>query len=134
MAMCLLVQWIYGEDRTIGYVERVSGIDGRRIVDLIAGSAPSDEEVAALSDLTGIPADDLTGPGAGEWANPDPLRCYTIAEAAALLGVSVDVVRAEIRSGDLECVVFGSRAYRIPRWALEQRLARPGRGRDARRS
>ena len=135
MAMHSLILWIYEEDRTIGYVGRMSGIDGRRVVDLVAGIAPTGDEVTALSQLTGISADDLTGPGgAAEWAPADPLHCYTIAEAAKLLGVSVDVVRAEIRSGALAHVVFGSRAYRIPRSALEERLARPGRGGEARRS
>ena len=87
---------------------------------------------SALSALTGIPAEDLqrSGPDRGSAADLDPLRCYTVAEVAALMGVSADTVRAEMKSGTLEHVVIGARAHRIPRAALERRLTTPERARD----
>ena len=46
-----------------------------------------------------------------------------MADAAALLGISEDTVRKEIRANHLRHVVLAERALRIPRWAIESRLA-----------
>ena len=133
MSVKNLLYWMRDEDRSIGYVAHRSGIDAGRVIDLIAGAAPTDDEVAALSVLTGVPADELRGrdPDRAQGGDAfDPLRCYTVAGAAALMGVSPDTVRGEIKSGDLAHVVIGARAHRIPRWALEQRLLLPEKARD----
>jgi excisionase family DNA binding protein len=48
----------------------------------------------------------------------------TVREAAALLGVSIYVVKARIRAGQLRAVrPKGSKAYVIPRGAVEAFLA-----------
>ena len=125
MSVKSLLNWMHREERTVGYVARRSGIDPGRLIDLIAGSTPTDEEVAALATTTGISAAELRGLGphrtpSGE--SLDPLRCYNVAEAAAIMNVNPDTVRAEMRDGVLEHVVIGTRAQRIPRWALVRRL------------
>ncbi len=133
MSVETLLAWMHTEDRTIQYVASRSGIDPVRLIKLIAGASPTDDELVALSALAGIPAEDLRGRGsdrASDGDRLDPLRCYTVAEVAALMGVSADTVRAEMKSGTLEHVVVGARAHRIPRAALERRLTTPERGRD----
>ena len=125
MSVKKLLCWMNDEEHSIGYVARRSGIDASRVIDLIAGAAPTDDEVSALAALTGAAADELWGHGpdcgpGGETL--DPLHCYTVAEAAAIMHVSQDTVRAELKDGTLEHVVIGARAHRIPRWALERRL------------
>ena len=133
MPMKSLVQWMHEEERTVSYVAGRSGIDSGRVIDLIAGAALTDEEVVALARLTGIPADELRGhvPDRAVGGDAlDPLRCYTVAEAAAIMGVSQDTVRAEMKDGVLEHVVIGARVQRIPRWALERRLMGPKGDRD----
>lgn len=124
-----LLVWMHDHDRTIGYVASRSGIDGVRVLDLLAGDGASDDELSALSTLTGMPLQDLQPQGAGG-DHFDPLRCYTVGEVAELMGVSADTVRAELRAGSLEHVVIGARVHRIPRWALEQRLGQPEGGRS----
>ena len=133
MSVMTLLYWMHTEERTVGYVARRSGIDPGRLIDLIAGSAPTDEEVAALATATGISAAELRGHDpdctpSGECL--DPLHCYTVAEAAAIMHVSTDTVRAEMREGILEHVVIGAKAQRIPRWALERRLMGQKGGHD----
>ena len=133
MSVRTLLGWMHKEERTVGYVARRSSIDPGRFIDLIVGTAPTDDEVAALVTATGISAAELRGHDpdctpSGECL--DPLRCYTVAEAAAIMHVSTDTVRAEMRDGVLEHVVIGTRARRIPRWALERRLMGQKGGHD----
>ena len=133
MSIRSLLGWMHKEERTVGYVARRSGIDPGRLLDLFAGSAPTDEEVAALVELAGIQAEDLRGEDPDRTQreeSADPLRCYTVAEAAAIMHVSTDTVRAEMRDRALEHVVIGARARRIPRWALERRLMGQKGGHD----
>ena len=120
-----LLTWMSKEERTVGYVSRTAGIASERLIDLLAAAvAPTDDELDALATATGLPADDLRGDAevTGDLAT-DPLRCYTVAEAASILQVSQDTVRKEIRSRLLHHVVLGERALRIPRYAIEDRLA-----------
>ena len=134
MSMAQVLGWMHDHDRTIGYVASRSGIVADRVIGLLAVAAPTDDEAAAVSELTGIPAEDLqrSGPDRGSAADLDPLRCYKVAEVAALLSVSADTVRTEIKSGALGSLIFGARAHRIPRAALERRLTTPERARDGR--
>ena len=133
MSITRLLHWMQDEDRSVAYLARKSEIDAGRLIDVIAGSAPTDEEVAALATSTGISTAELRGHDpdctpSGECL--DPLRCYTVAEAAAIMHVSTDTVRAEMREGILEHVVIGAKAQRIPRWALERRLMGQKGGHD----
>lgn len=51
---------------------------------------------------------------------------YTAEEAAVILGVSHQTVGRMVRRGDLPQVDFGSsRVIRIPRWAIDERVAPP---------
>ena len=122
MSMRTVLTWMHEEDRTVAYLARQTGIEPGRLIDVMADTEPTDDEVTALSEAIGIPAGDLRG---GEHTDADlfdPLRCYTVAETAAIMGVSQDTVRSEMRDGTLEHVVIGARSHRIPRWALERRL------------
>ena len=133
MSIRSLLGWMHKEERTVGYVARRSGIDPGRLIDLFAGSTPTDEEVAALVELAGIQAEELRGQDPDRTQreeSADPLRCYTVAEAAAIMSVSADTVRLEMGAGTLEHVVIGARARRIPRWALERRLMGQKGGHD----
>ena len=119
-----LLRWMCDDDRTVGYVGHKCAVDVPRLIDLITGAAPTEEETAALSGLTDIPAEELAGKGqpAADTLH-DPLRCYSVAEAAGILQVSADTVRHELKSGALHHVVLGHRVQRIPRYAIEDRLA-----------
>ena len=127
-----LLRWMHDEEHSVGYVARKSGIDADRLIDLITGAELTPDEVFALATLTGLRADDFSGSGQSTASGTpvDPLRCYTIAEAAAIMRVSQDTVRAEMKGDTLAYVVIGARAYRIPRWALEKRLMGHDGGRD----
>ena len=132
MSMKSVLTWMHQEERTVGYLASRSGIDAGRLIEVFTGAVPADDELERLSALTGIPAGKLQGHHADSLAGDalDSLRCYTVAEAAALMGVSADTVRAEMKAGRLEHVVIGARAHRIPRAALERRLTTPERARD----
>ena len=126
----ILLTWMVTEDRTPSYLADKAKSDVIRMVDLIAGDAiPGADEIAALARATGLPVEDLSREtqGSPDAGSPDPLRCYTVAEAAALLGIGADTVRKEIKGGSIAHVVLGERATRIPRWALEKRLSAAGR-------
>ena len=49
---------------------------------------------------------------------------YSINEAAKVLGISRSLMRAELSNGYVFHTMFGARVV-IPRWALDERLARP---------
>ena len=120
-----ILTWMTEEDRTIGYVSRASDIDPGRLVDVLSGKArPTDVELNGLSRATGLPVEDLQteAQAADVGVSTDPLRCYTVAEAALIMHVSQDTVRKEAREGTLAHVILGERALRIPRLALERRL------------
>ena len=102
MPITELMRWMADEERTIGYVARSSGIDVDRLIDILTGAVPADGELERISAMTGIVAEDLQGQdpdGGSEDDRLDPLRCYTVAEAASLMGVSPDTVRAEMKGG-----------------------------------
>ena len=61
MSVTRLLHWMHDEDRSIAYLARKSGIDAGRLIDVIAGTAPADDEVAALETATGISAEELRG-------------------------------------------------------------------------
>ena len=122
-----LLLWMHEQERTPAYLCRISGLTLDELIALITGDAvPSDEAVAALTEATGVPREQLESNGAdrevGE-RGTDPLRCFTVKEVAALLQVSEDTVRAEIESGALGSVTIGLRVKRVPRAALEKRLS-----------
>ena len=50
---------------------------------------------------------------------------YTVPEAARELSISPALLREEIAQGSIAVVRFGKRVV-VPRWALEERLGRPG--------
>lgn len=56
---------------------------------------------------------------------------YTPSEAAAIVGLSVATIRAEIKSGGLTCLRFRSN-YRIPACDLEAWIQSRYRGRSVR--
>ena len=120
-----LLHWMHEDEHTVGYVSRRTGIDAGRLIDLIVGAVPTDDEVCALAGwLTGMPVDQLGSEGvAADASSDDPLRCYTVADVARILQVSQDTVRKEIKAGLISHVMLGERALRIPRAALEQRLS-----------
>ena len=133
MAIKRMLTLMHEEDRTVAYLARRTSIDPGRLINVMVDAEPTDAEVAALSAATGVPTEELIETGdypSSTAAALDPLRCYTVAEAAALMGVSPDTVRGEIKDGALEHVAIGARAHRIPRWALEQRLMTTQRVRD----
>ena len=53
--------------------------------------------------------------------NPQQRRAYTVAEAAAALGVSAWLVREQCRTGQLRCVRLGARIV-IPCGAIDDLL------------
>ena len=122
-----ILAWMHEQDRSINYLSRSAGIAPERLIDLlVAAVAPVHDELAALAHVTGLPVEDLSREAeASRQDTPiDPLRCYSVVEAAGLLGVSPDTIRKEMSQGTLAYVVLGERAMRIPRRALEERLAR----------
>ena len=123
-----LIRWMYEEEHSVGYVARRSGIAAARLIELLAGAGPTGDEVSALANLTGMKVDELQvdAPASASGTSTDPLHCYTVAEAAALLQVSPDTVRKEVKAGTLHHVVLGERALRIPRYAIEDRLGGSG--------
>lgn len=128
----ITLTWMIEQDRTIGYVSKQSGIDPERLINLITGAEPTPDEAAALATVTDIPVDELASRASPAQPNAaiDPYQCYTVAEAARLLGVGPDTVRKELKQGTLEHVVLGERALRIPRRALARRLGYPDDRRD----
>ena len=120
-----VMEWMFAEDRGPRFLSDATGMDPGRLIGLITGNAvPTDEELVSLSAVTGIPEHDLrVAPGEPTGLTThDPMHCYSVAEAAALLGISEDTVRKEVRNGVLYHVVLGARALRIPRFAIEARL------------
>ena len=124
----VILTWMVTEDRALSYLADKTDLDVMRLVDLIVGDgAPETHELGALAAAVGVAEDDLRRAGTqhGAAAAPlEPLRCYTVGEVAAILQVSEDTVRKEIRTGALAHVLLGDRVIRIPRCALEARLAR----------
>lgn len=121
----LILGWMHDEDRTINYLARASGIDVDRLINAITGSTePTDDEVAAISDAIDVSRDELRQPAEAmaDASGAHPSQCYTVAQAAAILGVSPDLVRAEMKRGVLEYITLGDRAQRVPLWAIEERV------------
>ena len=54
-----------------------------------------------------------------------PKRAYSVAEAAGLLGVSENTLRAEIRDGNIFVKQVRGRRLLVPSWAIDEYLARP---------
>ena len=130
-----LLQWLYGQDRTPGFLCRTAGVDPDDLIDLIVGAAaPGEDTLARLAEATELPLDQLQQAAADQAVSecgPDPLRCYKVNEVAARMGVSPDTVRSEMDSGALGYIIVGQRARRIPHQALDERLGRwrdPDRG------
>lgn len=124
-----ILAWMHDDERTVGYLAKRSGIAADRLIDLMTGNGtPDTDEIAALAQTTGLSVEDLRHDAeASRHDTPiDPLRCYTVVQASALLGVSPDTVRKETRDGTLRHVVLGQRSIRIPRRAIEERLSPPG--------
>ena len=122
-----ILAWMHDEDRTVGHLARRSGIPADRLIELLAGAELTGDEALALANLTGMPVEELRDNSSvtESGRSADPLRCYTVAEASALLGVSPDTIRKEISQGTLAHVVLGQRSIRIPRRAIEERLSPP---------
>jgi len=123
----LILSWMDEHERTPGYLCRKSGLTLDEIIDLITGAVvPTDTALEALAEATGLPPDQLQANAADlavSEREPDPLHCLTVKQVAELLQVSPDTVRAEMDSGALGSITFGQRVKRIPREALERRLA-----------
>ena len=123
-----LLGWMVEQDRSPHFLSHSAGMDPGRLIGLITGAvAAVEEDVVALADATGLSQEDLrAGPDDAARTGPhhhDPLQCYKPAEAAALLGVSADTIRKELRAGTIHHVVLGEHAWRIPRYAIADRLA-----------
>ena len=107
-----LLSWMDEHERTPGYLCRRSGLSLEELIELITGNVPAELLLDCLAESTGIPRE-LLQPSSPEPAvgapGPDPLRCLTVKEAAALLQVSEDTVRSEIDSGALGSVTIGQR-------------------------
>ena len=113
-----VLNWMYLEERTVGYLSCASDIGASRLVDLLSGDgSATNSELVALAQATSLPVEDMGSTTAvlADGAVTDPLRCYTVAEASSILGVSQDTVRKEVKEGALAHVVLGERALRIPR-------------------
>lgn len=127
MLGALLLGWMEEQERTVGFLCRKSGLTIDELIALITGAvAPTDTVLAALAEATGVPLERLQTSAAdvevGE-RKLDPLHCLTVKQVAALLQVSEDTVRAEIDAGTLGSITVGQRVKRIPREALDARLA-----------
>ena len=122
-----LLSWMDEQERTPGYLCRISGLTLDDLIALITGDAvPNDEALAALAEATGVPREQLQShgvdPEAAELAT-DPLRCLTVKQVSALMQVSEDTVRWEMDEGVLGSITIGQRVKRVPIAALEQRLS-----------
>ena len=118
------LHWMDEHDRPLGYLARQCGMDAERLISLITGhSAPTNEELAVLASAVEVEADELAHSDASPaLGDTHPLRCYTVREVAALLGVSTDTVRKEMDRGALGYIVVGERAMRIPHAELQRRV------------
>lgn len=100
----VLPGWMVEQDRSPHFLSNAAGIHADRLIGLITGAvAAAEQDVVALAEATGLLQEDLrvglddaarTGPH-----HHDPLQCYKPAEAAALLGISVDTIRKELKGG-----------------------------------
>ena len=128
MSRLRVLSWLADEERTIPYVARSSGTSVAELVAFLSGSGAGDTEMLAALELAlGLPEGELQRNDddvAGSQPIDDPLRCYTVDEVAARMQVHPDTVRKEIRTGILKTIRVGDRGVRIPRDALEARLAR----------
>ena len=131
----IVLSHMHEDERTVAYVANRCGITARRMIDLLCGEAqPTADELGELARVTGAPVEDLQRAADTKTSiTPiDPLHCYTVAEAARLLGIGPDTLRKEIRAGTLGHVLLGENATRVPRWAIEERQRRDGSGRPNR--
>lgn len=121
-----LLSWMDEHERTPGYLCRKAGVGLDQLISLIVGEVVPDEEVLCrLVEATGLLPEQLQSAEADSGAEEaiDPLSCLTVKDVAALLQVSTDTVRSEIDAGALGSILLGQRVRRIPREALEQRIA-----------
>ena len=83
-------------------------------------AVPSDDELAALAEVLGVPVEDMqrsVGP-IGGLEVVHPARCYSAADVSDLVGVSVDTVYAMMAERQLYWKLVGDRLKRVPHFAL----------------
>ena len=131
------VEWMRAEDRTIGYTARQCEMDETRLVDLLVGHAdPTNEELLALAEVTGVSVDDLRGAADATPAATaaGPREWFSVREAAEHLGVSEDTIYAMTKAGTLRYAVVGQRLKRIHRQDMERLRTEQPRDERVRRS
>ena len=124
---CILT-WMVEQDRTVTYLARRADLDVDVLVSFITGDLPSEtQSLEALEVAMGLPRGELQAGVPEDTPDRTPvdsLQCFTVKEVAERMHVSEDVVRQEMAHGVLPFITVGVRSQRIPREALEERLAR----------
>ena len=118
-----MMRWMIREERSPLSLAVRCGMTPDRLVHVASGKgSPTDDEVRALADVTGVPAADLRqAADAAPQSQPDPFRCYSVVEVAVRLGVSADTVRKLVRTGLLKRAP-GIDSWRIPEFAIADYL------------
>ena len=120
-------EWMVKADRSPKFLSERSGIGVARLIALAHGRAqPTVEELSALSEVMGVPADELRDAAATAraWDEAAQREWLSVAEAAGYIGCSTDTVRAMIRDGKLAYSQPGERLTRISRTAIDGMLER----------
>lgn len=121
--------WMAVHRRDPAFLADLCGMSPDRLRDLACGKVvPTDDEVAALATAIGLPESELRSAiGSSPAAtvdDHDPLKCFTIREAAVILRVGRDRVDALVETGQLASIALGERTIRISRRAIDELLDR----------
>ena len=117
----LIFAWLGEHRREPGYLADLCSMTLERLTMIVCGrGVPTDDEVMALADATGIPPEELkrgaeTAPG---MAAVNAAQCYSAADLVSLLRVSAETAYNLMTNGQLYWTFVGEKLKRVPHFAL----------------